>query len=440
MKGTSMPARDLEALVVDDDAIARKMLAFALKQEGFRCDVAEDGVQAEMKIARKTYDLVVTDLKMPNKHGHSLAVDLLKMERRPVIVIHTSLDDPRLTKDLMSRGVDDIMYKPVQAAAFAAKAKSLVSRRRNSRPAAVATESFDESLELDKTSTSVLSNDIGRYQVIRELGRGNMATVYLAKDLRLERDVALKILRTDGDDANGSFDRFQEEAKTAATLSHPGICPVYDVGTAEGRHYIAMGFIEGNPLSRYISPERKQPERQIALVVRKLARALSHAHKRGIVHRDLKPSNIMIDSEGRPVITDFGLAARMGEANVRLTQAGQIVGTPAYMSPEQANGETENIGPPSDVYSLGVILYQLLTNQLPFDGSVVKVIYMIVTEEPEPPTTYRADIDPRVEDLCLTMMAKSIEDRPPSMEAVADTLGEFLSSTSQRATSTAVAT
>lgn len=265
-----------------------------------------------------------------------------------------------------------------------------------------------------------------------------MATVYLATDLRLERDVALKILRTDGDDAKGLFERFQEEAKTAATLSHPGICPVFDVGTAEDRHYIAMGFIKGHPLSRYISPERLQPERQIALVVRKLARALSHAHKRGIVHRDLKPSNIMVNSEGQPVITDFGLAARMGEANIRLTQAGQLVGTPAYMSPEQANGETENIGPPTDVYSLGVILYQLLTNRLPFDGSVVKVIYMIVSEAPRPPSHYHPDVDPRLQELCLSMMAKSIDDRPPSMESVADALGEIL--TSKRPTTTAAAT
>jgi len=435
-----MPVTALQALVVDDDAIARKMLTFALEQEGFRCDGAEDGLQADAKIAQRAYDLVVTDLKMPNKHGHSLAVDLLGMERPPVIVIHTSVDDPRLTKDLMSRGVDDIMYKPVQPAAFAAKARSLVSRKRNERPAAASIESFNDSLGPAETSANVASDDFGRYRIIREVGRGNMATVYLATDQRLERDVALKILRTDGDDTISSFDRFQEEAKTAATLSHPGICPVYDVGTFDSRHYIAMGFIEGNPLSRYISSERVQPERQVALVVRKLAKALNHAHERGIVHRDLKPSNIMINSGGQPVITDFGLAARMDEANVRLTQSGQLVGTPAYMSPEQASGESENVGPSSDVYSLGVILYQLLTSRLPFDGSVVKVIYKIISEDPEPPAKYRPDVDPRLQGLCLSMMAKSIEDRPPSMQAVADALGDFLTKAGRRSKETAVAT
>jgi len=427
LRGTATPAMDLHALVVDDDAIARKMLSFALEQEGFRCDAAEDGMQAQTKIADRAYDLVVTDLRMPRKHGHSLAVELLQEETRPVIVIHTSVDDPRLTKDLMSRGVDDIMYKPVLPATFAAKAKSLVSRRRpEGQHQPISTDRADVLLGSDEPSGNGVPREFGRYQILREVGRGNMATVYLAQDSRLEREVALKIVRTDNGGGDGLFQRFQEEAKAAATLSHAGICPVYDLGTRDGRHYIAMAYIKGHPLSRYIVPEKLQPERKAALVVLRLARALDHAHRRGVVHRDLKPSNIIVDADAQPVITDFGLACRIGQADIRLTQAGELVGTPAYMSPEQANGDLKNIGPPSDVYSLGVILYQLLTGRLPFEGSVTKVIIQIISDEPKAPSVYRPDLEPDLEQLCLAMMAKSADDRPASMESVADTIAKIL--------------
>ena len=425
-----MSTTDLRALVVDDDAIARKMLAFALEREGFSCDAAVDGLQAQAKIAQRSYDLVVTDLRMPNKHGHSLAKDLLQRESRPVIMIHTSVDDPRLTKDLMARGVDDIMYKPVQPAAFAAKARSLVARRRTALPSSAGpSHKTNGSQHPVHAASQDPPRDFGRYRILREIGRGNMATVYLAEDTRLEREVALKIVLTDGCDRGAQFRRFQEEAKAAATLSHPGICPVYDLGTIDGRHYIAMAYIQGHALSHYIDPYRLQPQRKAALVILKLARALEHAHRRGIVHRDLKPSNIIVSDEGQPVITDFGLAWRMGHADIRLTQSGQLVGTPAYMSPEQANSELENIGPPSDIYSLGVILYQLLTGRLPFEGSVAKVIYQIISEDPKPPSSYRPDVDPRLEQLCLKMLAKPIDQRPASMAAVADTIARLLTET-----------
>jgi len=368
---------------------------------------------------------------MPEEGGYSLAVELLQQETRPVIVIHTNVDDPRLTRDLMSRGVDDIIYKPVQPAAFAAKAKSLVLRRRpKSQPRPILTDSSHrtahDSLGSDGPPVSGLPREFGRYQILREIGRGNMATVYLARDSRLEREVALKIVRIDNGGGNGLFKRFQEEAKAAATLSHAGICPVYDLGDRDGRHYIAMAYVEGHPLSHYIVPERLQSERKAALVVLRLARALEHAHRRGVVHRDLKPSNIIVDGDGQPVITDFGLAWRIDQVDIRLTQAGDLVGTPAYMSPEQANGDIEKIGPPSDVYGLGVILYQLLTGRLPFEGSVTKVICQIISDEAEPPSVYQPGVHPDLERLCLAMMAKSIEDRADSMETVADTIAKTL--------------
>jgi serine/threonine protein kinase len=397
------------------------MLTFALGQEGFACDTAEDGLQAQTRLATHAYDLVVTDLRMPNMHGHSLAAEVLERPDRPVLVVHTSVDDPRLTKDLMERGVDDIMYKPAHYAAFAAKAKSLVGRCRQRRDAA-ANRTAGDSSEARGSTLSVF----GRYQLIREVGCGAMATVYLARDTRLEREVALKVLREDAERCGGSLQRFQQEAKAAANLNHAGICPIYDVGEVGGRHYIAMAYVRGRTLSHFIQPDRRQPERPIAIIIRKLAQALQHAHERNVIHRDLKPSNILVSADGQPVITDFGLARRIDQAAIRLTHDGALVGTPAYMSPEQAGGEDERIGPASDIFSLGVILYELLTGRLPFEGSAVAVICQIMSKDPLPPSTYRDDLDERLERLCLSMLYKTIADRPPAMSVVANTLTEFL--------------
>ena len=182
-----------------------------------------------------------------------------------------------------------------------------------------------------------------------------------------------------------------------------------------------MAYIEGRPLSAFIQPDKPQPERQILIVVRKLALALQEAHEHGIVHRDLKPANIMVDKRSEPIIMDFGLARQLPrETNIRLTQTGMIIGTPAYMSPEQVDGEPDKIGPPTDQYSLGVILYELLTGQLPFRGSLMAVMAQILTKEPPPPSQLRPDLDPRIEAVCLKMMAKDPAERFASLKAVAD--------------------
>src|SRR5262249_42714614 len=152
------------------------------------------------------------------------------------------------------------------------------------------------------------------------------------------------------------LERFQREARAAATLRHVNICPVYDVGEAEGVLYLTMAYIEGRPLSHFLRPEKPLPLRQAALLGRKLALALQKAHEQNVVHRDLKPSNILIDSQREPVIMDFGLAQRVSTGDARLTQDGSLLGTPAYMSPEQARGDVAAMGPGCDVYSLGVVL------------------------------------------------------------------------------------
>ncbi|HUE12778.1 MAG TPA: serine/threonine-protein kinase [Planctomycetaceae bacterium] len=200
--------------------------------------------------------------------------------------------------------------------------------------------------------------------------------------------------------------------RAAAILRHANICPVYDVGEIEGKRYISMAYIEGRPLSALIRADKPQSERPILIALHKLSLALQQAHDHGIVHRDLKPANIMVDKQGEPVIMDFGLARKaQKEGDASITHSGIILGSPAYMSPEQATRDWDVVGPVSDQYSLGVILYEMLTGQLPFRGSVVNVLAQIVTKEPTRPSELRAGIDPRIETICLKMMAKKASEK-----------------------------
>jgi formylglycine-generating enzyme required for sulfatase activity len=210
-------------------------------------------------------------------------------------------------------------------------------------------------------------------------------------------------------------------------LRHPHICPVYDVGDIGGKHYITMAYIEGRLLSEFVAPAVPQTEQQILIAVGKIAQALQQAHNHGIVHRDLKPANIMVDRQGEPVIMDFGLAQQIRPGDeLRLTQTGMILGSPAYMSPEQVEGDPTKVGPAADQYGLGVILYELLTGQVPFVGSLASVMGQIVSKEPTPPSRYRPGLDPRIDAVCLKMLAKNPADRFPSLSAVADELAAIV--------------
>ncbi len=281
--------------------------------------------------------------------------------------------------------------------------------------------------DVKETQSLGLPPQFGRYKILKPLGSGAMGMVYLAEDTQLERKVALKTPSFDEDETGELLQRFYREARSAATLRHPHICPVHDVGEIGGKHFITMAYIEGRPLSAYIRPDKLQPERQTLVAVRKLALALQEAHDHNIIHRDLKPGNIMIDGKGEPIVMDFGLARKVHrEETSRLTQSGMIVGSPAYMSPEQVEGEPDKLGPAADQYSLGVILYELLTGQLPFRGSVTAVIGAILTKEPTPVAELRAGIDPRVAALCARMMHKNASERYPSMKAVAEAIAGIL--------------
>jgi predicted Ser/Thr protein kinase len=268
----------------------------------------------------------------------------------------------------------------------------------------------------------------GRYRLLKLLGKGGMGAVYLAHDTQLDRAVALKIPLFRADEGSQVLARFYREARAAATLLHAHVCPVYDVGEVEGVPYLTMGYIEGQSLAEWAGARSLTP-RESAVLVRMLALALQEAHSKGVIHRDLKPANIMIDKWGEPVITDFGLARRTRPGDPRLTQKGAVMGTPAYMPPEQVSGNVEAIGPACDVYSLGVILYELLAGRLPFSGDPMAMLSQVLLEEPPPPSRFRPDLDAALETICVKAMAKKIEGRYASMADFAAALQTYLGST-----------
>jgi serine/threonine protein kinase len=255
-----------------------------------------------------------------------------------------------------------------------------------------------------------------------------MGAVYLAHDQKLNRRLALKVPRFRHDESPDLVKRFVREARVAAGFNHPNLCPVFDVGEVDGVHYLTMPFVEGKPLTSLLAAGPLEP-RKAAKVVRTLALAVAEAHRRGVIHRDLKPSNVMVSRRGELIVMDFGLARLTDRSDSLQTGAGEVLGTPAYMAPEQVDGTVEAIGPATDVYSLGVIAFQLLTGKLPFEGSIHWVFSQIVHEPPPAPSSRRPGLDPDLDAICLKALAKQPGERYASAAAMASALEAYLKRT-----------
>lgn len=261
-----------------------------------------------------------------------------------------------------------------------------------------------------------------QYEIDGELGRGGMSVVYRARDRRLNRPVAIKVLPPELAHDPAVRTRFTREAQTAAQLSHPHIVPIYDVGEREGIAWLVMALISGGNLGALLAHEPRQPVEEVRRLLAEIADALAYAHMRGVIHRDIKPDNILLDQHtGRAMVTDFGIARAM-EAGARLTQTGIAVGTPTYMSPEQAVGEREVDGR-SDIYSLGVLGYQMLTGRVPFSaGNSMALLLKHVTERPRPLADLRPDTPRALLEAIERALLKSPEDRWPNAATLRDAL------------------
>jgi serine/threonine protein kinase len=266
---------------------------------------------------------------------------------------------------------------------------------------------------------------LGDYELLEPIARGGMGIVYKARQRRLNRIVAVKMILSGHFADKDDVDRFYAEAEAAARLRHPHIVGIHEVGQCEGQHFFSMDYIDGKSLADLVREKPLLPE-DAARHVKTISLAMQYAHDRGILHRDLKPANVLVDRSGQPLVTDFGLSKRV-DGDSQLTMPGGIIGTPSYMPPEQAAGKNEEVGVRSDVYSLGAILYQLLTGSPPFrSASVAQTIQQVLHNEPAAPRVLNPNVPPDLETICLKCLQKEPGRRYHSAQELADELDRFL--------------
>lgn len=265
----------------------------------------------------------------------------------------------------------------------------------------------------------------GDYEILEEVARGGMGVVYKARQVNLNRTVALKMILAGQLAGKDDVQRFYTEAEAAAQLDHPGIVPIFEIGEHQGQHYFSMAYIEGDSLAQKVAGG-PLPPREAAEIVQKVCQAIAYAHGRGVVHRDLKPANVLIDPDSQPKVTDFGLAKRT-EIESNLTGTGQILGTPSYMPPEQASGRMDEVGPRSDVYSIGGILYCLLTGRPPFQSSSpMDTLLQVLEKEPIAPRALDSKLPVDLNTICLKSLEKDPKQRYVSAAEMSDDLQRYL--------------
>jgi len=286
-------------------------------------------------------------------------------------------------------------------------------------------QTLDSGSQPNKTGNPEIVKYFGDYELLNVIAKGGMGIVYKARQISLNRIVALKMIVSGEFASKEAVDRFYSEAKAAALLDHPGIVPIFEVGEYEGKHFFSMVFVEGSCLASQLNDGPLDPV-QSARTMQEVALAVQYAHERGVIHRDLKPSNILFDLQGRPRITDFGLAKRLTDQS-GVTVSGQVLGTPSYMPPEQAAGQINTICPASDVYALGAILYSLTTGRPPFhSASSIDTLRQVVEKEPVAPRQLNSVIPRDLETIILKCLEKSLPRRYASAKLLAEELKRFV--------------
>jgi len=379
-------------LVVDDEPSARTLLLDILKDMGMgTVTLASRGEEAVRILMREKIDLMLLDLWMPGMDGHETSRRSLQIWPDLVIIVVSGHATIETAVELMKEGVFDILRKPFRYDELKAKVeKGLVEikRRREKKEAKRALRNF------------------GRYSILGELSRGGMGVVYKAQESDSEKVVALKVLGAKLSKQE-QVARFYLEGDTIAKLEHPGIVKIHDMGICEGNHFIAMEYIEGASLYDLIYADKLTYESGIRTLIEALV-AIQYAHDQGVIHRDLKPSNIIVDPGGKPHIIDFGLAKSV-KGRLKITQTDLILGTFGYLAPERLMGDS--VDHRADIYSMGAILYEMLTHRLPYEREDDIHVFPVFTNRATPPSEINPKVPPGLDEICMKAIAVTRGDR-----------------------------
>ncbi len=395
-------------LVVDDNKMNRDMLSRRLIREGFSVLTAENGRQAIEMVKAHAIDLVLMDLMMPDMTGtEAIAVlrQTLSPLQLPIIMVSANTDSEEMVKAI-TNGANDYVTKPIDFPVTLAKIKSYLARRSAAPPAPPANGGAPDSQRTVslRPADLKLGDVINQYRLESLLGEGGMGKVYRATDVRLLREVAIKVVLGESVE-DSQLDRFLQEARSLARVQHPGVITIYSI-EEHPLHYIAMELVEGQELETVLNSPNPIAAAQAVDWTAQTLDALQAVHDKGILHRDLQPSNIMLDTNLRVRVMDFGLA-KIVEEDLKLTKSGEVWGTPQYMAPEHVDPAFGELDNQTDLYAMGVILYQMLTGALPIKAkSLPQILFELVSKTPDPPERLNANIPPELSKVVLRSLEK----------------------------------
>lgn len=405
-------------LCVDDDPLTGMMVSEVLQQGEMSCAVATSAAEAVVQLRANPPELILLDLELPDADGFELFARIRAEpghQHTPVIILSSSSTAYDIRRGL-GMGAEDYLIKPVIPAMLLAKIEAVYRRQAATTPARSATLA-DAPAEVREAASNP-DNLVDKYVIVAPLGTGGMGSVVKAWDTTLETWAALKFIADQVDQV--SIVRLQREAQTLVRLHHDHICRVYDLRKHEGRHYLAIQYIDGEDAEQQFEPV------EAAIIVERVAQAVHYAHQQGVIHRDIKPANILLDSSGKPWITDFGISTSRLHAQSRLTPSDLVVGSPCYMAPELFSG-TEPTAQ-TDVYGLGATLYDMVTGEAPFDipgQGLREMIRDIETGNLRPPSELEDSCPEGLERIIMKAMAGTRR-RYPTAQALAEDLEAFL--------------